>query len=91
MLASDWASQVMLVVLACQCSGYKRRGFHPWVRKILWRRAWQPTPVFLPRESHGQRSLAGYSPWGGKELDMTEAGRQASDYWDELERIRCEW
>ena len=37
-----------------------------------WRRAWQPTPVFLPGESHGQRSLAGYSPWGCKELDRTE-------------------
>ena len=47
-------------------------GFDPWVRKILWRRAWQPTPVFLPGESHGQRSLAGYSPWGRSELDTTE-------------------
>ena len=37
-----------------------------------WRRAWQPTPVLLPGESHGQRSLAGYSPWGHKELDMAE-------------------
>ena len=36
------------------------------------RKKWQPTPVFLPGESHGQRSLAGYSSWGGKELDMTE-------------------
>ena len=41
--------------------------------KIPWRRAWQSTPVFLPGESHGQRSLVGYSPWGGKESDMTEA------------------
>ncbi len=40
--------------------------------KIHWRRKWQPTPVFLPGESHGQRSLVGYSPWGHKELDMTE-------------------
>ena len=45
----------------------------PWVGKIPWRRALQPTPVFLPGESHGQRSLAGYGPWGLKELDMTEA------------------
>ena len=44
----------------------------PWVRKIPWRRRWQPTPVFLPGESHGRRSLVGYSPRGGKELDMTE-------------------
>ena len=39
---------------------------------ILWRREWQPTPVFLPGESHGQRSLVGYSPWGCKESDTTE-------------------
>ena len=45
----------------------------PWVGKIPWRRAWQPTPVFLPVESHGQRSLAGYSQWGHKESDTTEA------------------
>ena len=38
--------------------------FDPWVRKIPWRRAWQPTPVFTPGEFHGQRSLVGYSPWG---------------------------
>ena len=43
-----------------------RPSFDPWVRKILWRRAWQATPVFLPGESHGQRSLVGYSPWGHK-------------------------
>ena len=43
-----------------------------WVGKILWRRKWQPTPVFLPGESHGQRNLVGYSPWGRKESDMTE-------------------
>ena len=52
----------------CQC---KRRGFSPWVRKIPWRRAWQPTPAFLPGESHGQKALAAYSLWGSKELDMT--------------------
>ena len=46
--------------------------FNPWVGKIPWRREWPPTPVFLPREFHGQRSLAGYSPWGRKESDMTE-------------------
>ena len=57
---------------ACQCWRHKRCGFDPWVAKILWRRAWQPTPVFLPAESHGQRNLAGYSPWGSKKSDMTE-------------------
>ena len=38
--------------------------FNPGVWKISWRRAWKPTPVFLPGESHGQRSLMGYRPWG---------------------------
>ena len=47
-------------------------GFDPWVRKIPWKREWQPTLIFLPGEFHGQRKLAGYSPWGRKELDMTE-------------------
>ena len=43
-----------------------------WGGKIPWRRKWQPTPAFLPGESHGQRILAGYSPWGHKEPDTTE-------------------
>ena len=46
----------------CQCRRYKTPGLNPWVRKTPWRRAWQPTPIFLPGESHGQRSLVGYSP-----------------------------
>ena len=50
----------------------RRPGFNPWVGKIHWRREWQPSPVFLPEESHGQRSLAGYSPWGHKESDTTK-------------------
>ena len=50
----------------------KRPGFDPWVRKIPWRRKLQPTPVLLPGESHGWRSLVGYSPWGHKESDTTE-------------------
>ena len=54
------------------CLQYGRPGFHPWVVKIPWRRKWESTPVFLPGQSHGQRSLAGYSPWGRKELDTTE-------------------
>ena len=49
-----------------------RPGLHPWVDKIPWRREWLPTPVFLPEEPQGQRSLMGYSPWGPKELDTTE-------------------
>ena len=49
-----------------------RHRFDPWAGKIPWRRKWQPTPVFMPGESHGQKSLAGYSPWGCKESDTTE-------------------
>ena len=56
----------------CQCGKSRRRRFDPWVWKIPWRRKWQCAPVFLPGESHGQRSLAGYSPWSGKEPDTTE-------------------
>ena len=51
------------------CRGF---GFNPWVGKIPWRRKWQPIPIFLLGKPHGQRSLEGYSPWGRKELDMTE-------------------
>ena len=58
---------------ACHCRRRKRLEFDPWVRKMPQRRAWQPTPVFLPGESHGERSLEGYSPWGHKESDVTEA------------------
>ena len=54
---------------ACQCRGHK---FNPWVRKTPWRRKWQPTPVFLPGESLGRRSLVGYSPWGHEESDTPE-------------------
>ena len=54
---------------SCKCRKY---GFNLWVRKIPWRRKWQPTPVLLPGESHGWRSLAGYGPWGCKESDTTE-------------------
>ena len=59
--------------LACQCTKLKTFGFDPWIQKIPLRRKWQPIPVFLPGESHGHRSLAGYSPRGCKESDTTEA------------------
>ena len=55
---------------AYQC---RRPGFDPWVGKIPWRRKWQPIPVCLPGEPHGQRSLVGQSPWGCREWDTTEA------------------
>ena len=57
---------------ACQGTRQKRLRFHPWVAKILWRRAWQPTPVLLPGESCGQKHLEGHSPWGHRELDTPE-------------------
>ena len=50
----------------------------PWVGKIPWRRAWQPTPVFVPGESHGQRSWGGYSPWDGTESEMPQHSTQHS-------------
>ena len=61
----------------CMCLGFLfpqcgRSGFSPWVGKIPWRRKWQPNPVFLPGESHGWRSLVGYSPWGRKHSEKTE-------------------
>ena len=57
---------------ACHGRRHKSHGFDPWVGKIPWRRKWQPTPVFLPGESHGKRSLAGYSPWGHKETRLSD-------------------
>ena len=58
---------------ACQCRRHKSHGFAPCVKKIPWRRKWQLTPGSLPGESHGQRSLAGYSPWGHKESYMMKS------------------
>ena len=55
----------------CQCRRHKKHKFNPWVGKILWRRKWQPAPVFFPGRSQGQRSLVGYSLWNHKESDMT--------------------
>ena len=59
---------------ACQCQRCKRREFYPCGGKMPWKRAWQPTPVFLPGlgESHGQRNLVGSRPWGRKESDVTQ-------------------
>ena len=68
-----WVQQIVLsnvVWLSSKESTYqcRRYGFSPWVRKIPWKRKWQPTPVFLPGKSQGQRSLVGYSPWGCKRI-----------------------
>ena len=56
----------------CHCRKHKRCRFDPWVGKMPWRKAWQPTAVLLPGESHGQRSLAGYSPRGRHESGVTK-------------------
>ena len=81
---SQTASKVIMLSLPQWLSGkesacqWRRCGFGSWVGKILLRRKWQPTPVFLPGESHGQRSLVGYSPWGCKESDTTETAGSLS-------------
>ena len=69
-----WASQVAQwwrILLQC-----KKLGFSLWVGKIPWRKKWQPTPVFLPVKSHGQKSLEGYSPWGRKRIGQNWAAKQ---------------
>ena len=62
----------MVKNLLCQCRRCKICRFDPWVRKILWRREWLPTPLFLTGKFHGQRHLVGCNPWGHKESDTTE-------------------
>ena len=68
-----WVFPDGLVIICLQSRRYRKQGFDYWVRKIPWRRAWQPTPVFLPGESHGQRNPASYNPQGYTESDTTEA------------------
>ena len=66
-------SQMVLVVKNLSANaGDMRWGFNPWIRKILRRRARQPTLVFLPEELHGQRSVEGYRPWSHKQSETTE-------------------
>ena len=80
------------VRIRLQC---RRCVFDPWVGKIPWSRKWQPTAVFMPGKFHGQRSLAGYSPGGCKELDMAtqrkEACQDSSLYQDESSASRRHW
>ena len=67
----------MTKIPVCQCRRHKRCRFNTWVKKIPCSRKWQPTPVFLPGEFHGPRSLTGYNPWGCKESNTTEATEHA--------------
>ena len=62
---------------ACQCRRHQRRGFNPWARTIPWKRALQSTPVFMPGEPHGQRSLAGYPQRRGKGSQILSVGADA--------------
>ena len=62
---------------ACQC---RRHGLDPWVGKIPWRRKWQPTLVFLPEKSHGQRNLVGCGPWGRKRVGHDLATKQQQHF-----------
>ena len=59
-------------------ASHRRHRFNRWVRKMPWRRKWQPTLVFLPGKSHGQRSLAGYSPWSRKRVEHDLATKHQS-------------
>ena len=85
---------------ACQFRRQERHRFSSWVGKIPWRRAWQPIPVFLPGESYGQRSLAGYSPGGHKswtwlkQLSMpacTVSGSHNRPFLECSEKTMCHW
>ena len=70
---SKQSSQASLVAqMVHNLPAMRRPGLDPWVRKIPWRREWQPNPVFLHGQFHGQSRLAGYCPWGHKELGTTE-------------------
>ena len=84
------ASQVALVVknLPVSAGRCQRQGFNPWVRKIPWRSAWQPTPVFLENPMDKETWLVGYSPKGCKESDTTEATLQAHIHALELTLLR---
>ena len=67
-----WIEASLVAQMVKNLPAVQRPEFDPWVRKIPWRREQLPTPVFLPGESHGLRSLTGCSPWGCKESDTTE-------------------
>ena len=78
--SSKGACQVVLVVKNLPAIQELRgRELSPWVGTIPWRREWAPAPVFWPGESHGQRTLLGYRPWGHKELDTPEATQHAAE------------
>ena len=68
---------------ACQCRRHGRHGFDPWVGKVPWRKKWQPTAVFLPGKSHGQKSLVGYSPWCHKRVGHDLSTKPLPWHWSQ--------
>lgn len=68
--------------MSCNAGDAGNHGFDFRIRKKTWKRAWHPTAVFLPAESHGQRRLVGYSLWGNKKLDKTEVSEHAAEHWE---------
>ena len=69
---TDIGKDISVAQMAKHLPAMRETGFDPWVGKIPWRRKWKSTPVLLLGESHGQRSLVGYSLWGHKESDTAE-------------------
>ena len=90
-----WPDSSVVKNLPAHAGATGDAGFNPWVRKLPWRRKWQHTPVFLPGESHGQRSLAGYSPQGGKRVRHDWVTEYACYYqstgWECRTHKRVDW
>ena len=71
-IIDGFPSIIMVKNPSANAGDIRDKRYKLWVGKIPWRKAWQSTPVFLPGESHGQKRLVGYGPWGPEESDMTE-------------------
>ena len=82
----NWSHRLHRWRICLQCKSHRKHGFDPWVGKIPWSRKQQPTPILLPGKSHGQRSLAGYSPCGCKELEHNWAHEHKQTKKSHLER-----
>ena len=90
LMCSKWASWWRSGKEAtCQCRRFRRPGFNPWVGKIPWRRKWQPTPVFLPGKSYGQRSLVGYCPVDGRRVGLDWVTEQACTMYSKYIGFLC--
>ena len=76
---------------ALETKRLRRHRYDPLARKIHWNRKLKPTPVFLPEKFHGLRSLVGYSPWGHKELDITEHAYMKKEKIGQTEDVFPKW